>query len=57
MHWLGSDIRIVGKVGRNTFIVTVQVNYLVAYVETNAPEYSVFFTLKEKLFCNSTHQR
>jgi hypothetical protein len=30
MHWVGYDI---GIVGRNTFVVTVQVNYL-AYVET-----------------------
>jgi hypothetical protein len=31
--WLGYDIEIVQKVGRDTFVVTVQVNYL-AHVET-----------------------
>jgi hypothetical protein len=31
--WLVYDIWIVGKAAENTFIVTVQVNYL-AYVET-----------------------
>jgi hypothetical protein len=33
MLWFGYDIRIDGKVGMNTSIVTMQVNYL-AYVET-----------------------
>jgi hypothetical protein len=33
MHWLGYDIGIVGKFGRNAFVVNVKVNCL-AYVET-----------------------
>jgi hypothetical protein len=28
LGWLGHDIGIVGNLGRNTFVVTVQVNYL-----------------------------
>jgi hypothetical protein len=28
MHYLGYDIGINGKVGRNVFVVTVKVNYL-----------------------------
>jgi hypothetical protein len=28
MHWLGYDIGIAGKFGKNTFVVTKQVNYL-----------------------------
>jgi hypothetical protein len=36
MHWPGYDIGILGKVGRNTFVVTVKVNYL-AYVEATTP--------------------
>jgi hypothetical protein len=28
MHWLGYDIGIVGKVGRNTSVVTVKINCL-----------------------------
>jgi hypothetical protein len=27
MQWLGYNIKIVGKVGRNTFVVTVQEKY------------------------------
>jgi hypothetical protein len=41
MHWFGNDIEIVAKVGRNSFVVTVKVNFL-AYVETNVPKYRVF---------------
>jgi hypothetical protein len=37
MHSFGYDIVIVVKVGKNTFVMTVQVNYL-AYVQTNIPE-------------------
>jgi hypothetical protein len=40
MHWLGYDIGIVGNIGRNIFVATLQVNYL-AYVETNTPVYRV----------------
>jgi hypothetical protein len=51
MHWFGYDI---GTVGKNTFIVTDQVNYLV-YVEKNTPKYRVFYVLARKnLFCNNT---
>jgi hypothetical protein len=39
MHWHGYDIGVVGKVGKNPFVATVQVNYL-AYVETNTRMYS-----------------
>jgi hypothetical protein len=38
------DWEIVGKVEKNTFVVTVQVNYL-AYVETYSPKYRVFCIL------------
>jgi hypothetical protein len=41
MHWLGYDI---GKVGKNTFVVPVQVNY----VETNTPKYGVFCIFPRK---------
>jgi hypothetical protein len=41
MHWLGYDTGIVGKVGRSTFVVTVQVSYL-SYVEATTPNYGVF---------------
>jgi hypothetical protein len=33
MHWLGYDTGIVGKAGKNSFVVTVWINYF-AYVET-----------------------
>jgi hypothetical protein len=56
MHWLRYDIGMDGKVGRNTFVLTEQVNYL-AYVETNTLKYRVFCILKENLFCNNIHQR
>jgi hypothetical protein len=49
MHWLGYDIRIVGKVGRNTSVMTLQVNYL-AHVETNAPKYRVFCVLSTEAY-------
>jgi hypothetical protein len=39
MHWLKYDIGIVGKVGKNTFVVTVKVNCL-AYVEPTLPKHS-----------------
>jgi hypothetical protein len=32
MHWLGCDIGIAGKFGRNSLVVNVQVNYL-AYLK------------------------
>jgi hypothetical protein len=48
MPWLGYVIGIVG-VGRNIFVVTVQVNYL-AYVERNTPKYSVFFILTRETY-------
>jgi hypothetical protein len=35
MYWLGYDT---GNVGKDTFVVTEQVNYL-TYVETNTPKY------------------
>jgi hypothetical protein len=41
MHSLRYDIGIVGKVGRNTFVVVVWVNYL-PYAETDTPKYRVF---------------
>jgi hypothetical protein len=44
MHWLGYDIGIVGKVGRNTFVVTVKVNCL-AHVEATTAKYRVLCTL------------
>jgi hypothetical protein len=47
MHWIGYDIAIVGKVGRSTFVVTVQVHYL-AYVEANTPKYRVFCVFTRK---------
>jgi hypothetical protein len=48
MHWLGYDIGIVAKVGKNTFyFVAEQVNYL-AYVETNTPKYRVICLLTKK---------
>jgi hypothetical protein len=28
MHWLGYDVGIVGMVGKNTFVMTLQVNCL-----------------------------
>jgi hypothetical protein len=39
MHWLRYDIGVAGKVGRNPFVVTEQVNSL-AYVQTNTPKHS-----------------
>jgi hypothetical protein len=56
MHWLGYDIGIVEKVGRNTFVVTAQVNYL-AYVQRNTPKCSFLRPHKANLFCNSTCHR
>jgi hypothetical protein len=53
MHWLGYNIGIIGKVGRNTYVVTVQVNYP-AYVETNAPKYRVFCILSKKTYSITT---
>jgi hypothetical protein len=47
MHWLGHDIGIVGNLGRNTFVVALQVNYLV-YAETNSPKYRIFCVLSKK---------
>jgi hypothetical protein len=44
VHWLRYDIGIAGKVGRNTFVVTVRVNYM-EYVETNTSKYRVFSAL------------
>jgi hypothetical protein len=41
IHWLRYDTEIVGKVGKNTFVVTEQVNYQV-YVDMNTPKYRVF---------------
>jgi hypothetical protein len=38
MHWPEYDTGIVGKVRKNTSVVTVQVNYL-AYVEATTPKY------------------
>jgi hypothetical protein len=49
MHWLGYDIGIVGKAGRNIFFVTVQVNCL-QHVETNTPKYRVFCVLIRKSY-------
>jgi hypothetical protein len=36
MHWLGCDIKIVEKFGRNALVVNVQVNYL-AYLKSSTP--------------------
>jgi hypothetical protein len=47
MNWLGYDIGIVGKDGKNTFVVTVEVNYL-ACVETT--------TLKCRVSCVLTSE-
>jgi hypothetical protein len=47
MHRLGYDIGIVGKVGKNIFVMTEQVIYL-TYVETNIPKYRDFFVLTRK---------
>jgi hypothetical protein len=44
MCWIGYDTEVVGKVGRNTFVVTVRVYYLA--VETNTPKYRTFYVLK-----------
>jgi hypothetical protein len=44
IHWLGYDNGIVRKVERNTFVATVQVNY-VAYIETDTPNYRLFCAL------------
>jgi hypothetical protein len=60
VHWLGYDVEIIWKVGRNTFVVAVKVNYL-AYVETNTADYRVFcihtrktyYPHKETLFLSS----
>jgi hypothetical protein len=41
MHWFSYDIVIVGKVGKNTFIVNVMVNYL-ACIETASQKYRLF---------------
>jgi hypothetical protein len=41
-HRLGYSIGIVRKAGRNKFVVTVQLNYLV-YVETNTQKYSFLY--------------
>jgi hypothetical protein len=46
--WDGNNIEIVGKIGKNTFVVTEQVIYL-AYVETNTPKYRVFCYLTSKI--------
>jgi hypothetical protein len=53
MHWLRYDIGIIGKVGRNTFLVTVKVNYL-DYVETTAPKYRVFCVLTRQTYSVTT---
>jgi hypothetical protein len=50
MHWLGYDIGIVEK---NTFAVTVQVNYLTC-VETGTPKYRVFCVLTRKAYYITT---
>jgi hypothetical protein len=46
MDWLGYDI---GMVWKDTFVVTVQVNYL-AYVVMNTPKYRVFCVLTKKIY-------
>jgi hypothetical protein len=51
LHWIGYDTRIVGK---NTFIVTEQVNYL-AHVEANTPKYNFLCPHKENLFYINNH--
>jgi hypothetical protein len=56
MHLLQYDIGIVGKVGKNAFVATEQVNYL-EYAETNSPKYRVFCVLtRRKLLYSNTRQ-
>jgi hypothetical protein len=53
MHGFRYDFGIVGKVRRNTFVVTVKVNYL-EYVETNTPKYRFFCLLTKQTYCMTT---
>jgi hypothetical protein len=53
MDWLGNDIGIVWKIGKNACVATVQVNYL-AYVEMNTPKYRVFCSLTRKTYSLTT---
>jgi hypothetical protein len=56
MHWPGYDTGIVGKVGRSTSVVTVQVSYL-SYVEATAPNYRVLCVPTRQPICNNTRHR
>jgi hypothetical protein len=53
MHWLGYDNAIIGKFGKNTFVVTEQVNYLV-YVEMKTPNYRAFCVHSRKIYSDNT---
>jgi hypothetical protein len=53
MHRLGYDIGMVGMVRRNTFVMTVKVNYL-AYVETATSRYGVFCLLTRQPYSVTT---
>jgi hypothetical protein len=53
MDWLGYNIGIVWKIGKNASVAIVQVNYL-AYVEMNTPKCSFFCSLTRKTYSLTT---